>query len=101
MSGKYLVSYNVVYRVPTIKDVLQLREELSNLRHGRLESFSYSEKTIKEKGEIVEEYQQVKAKIVVNNEKEPESLVDLFLEYPTESERSLNDSCEYDDEERF
>ena len=53
---KHLISYNVVYRVPTVDDVLELREELSDLPNGRLESFSYTEKYIKEKGEIVEEY---------------------------------------------
>lgn len=84
MNGKYLVSYNVVYRVPTVKDVLTLREELSKLSYGKLESFSYKEKFIKEKGEIVEEYQQVKAKIIVNEEKEPISSVDLILASPNE-----------------
>ena len=77
--AKYLVSYNVAYRVPTVDDVLELREELSNLPNGKLESFSYTEKYIKEKGQIVEEYQLVKAKIVVNNEKEPESRADITL----------------------
>lgn len=76
---KHLISYNVVYRVPTVDDVLELREELSDLPNGKLESFSYAEKYIKEKGQIVEEYQLVKAKIVVNNEKEPESRADITL----------------------
>lgn len=76
---KYLVSYNVVYRVPSEEDVLELREELSSLSHGKLESFSYTEKTIKAKGAIVEEYMLVKAKIVVNNEKEPDSKADVQL----------------------
>lgn len=79
MRNKYLVSYNVVYRVPNVDDVLELREELSNLSNGKLESFSYTEKYIKEKGQVVEEYQLVKAKIVVNNEKEPESKADITL----------------------
>ena len=79
MRNKYLVSYNVVYRVPSVDDVLELREELSNLSNGKLESFSYTEKYIKEKGQVVEEYQLVKAKIVVNNEKEPESKADITL----------------------
>lgn len=79
MRNKYLVSYNVIYRVPSVDDVLELREELSNLSNGKLESFSYTEKYIKEKGQVVEEYQLVKAKIVVNNEKEPESKADITL----------------------
>ena len=68
---KHLISYNVVYRVPTVDDVLELREELSDLPNGRLESFSYTEKYIKEKGEIVEEYQVVSATKVFTDEKEP------------------------------
>ena len=55
---KHLISYNVVYRVPTVDDVLELREELSDLPNGRLESFSYTEKYIKEnkKGKTFYDY---------------------------------------------
>ena len=75
----YLLNVVNTYRVPTVDDVLDLREELSDLPNGKLESFSYAEKYIKEKGQVVEEYQLVKAKIVVNNEKEPESKADITL----------------------
>ena len=74
---KYLIKATNVYRVPTVADALKLREELSNQNYGELNSFSYTTKYIKQKGEIVEEYQLVKATIVFNEEKEPESTVDV------------------------
>ena len=70
----YLINSTNVYRVPTVADALQLRKELEN-QPGELISFSYTTKYIKQKGEIVEEYQQVKAKITFNEEKEPESTI--------------------------
>ena len=42
-----------------------------------LTAFSYTTKYVKVKGEIVDEYQVVKAKKVFNNEKEPESMIDV------------------------
>lgn len=74
---KYLINNVVTYRVPTVADVLALREELQNAEYGELVSFSYATKYIKVKGEIIEEYQLVKAKIAFNEEKEPESSVDI------------------------
>lgn len=68
----YLVNVTNVYRVPTVADALTLRKEIEQ-GPGELVSFTYTTKYIKEKGEIVEEYQQVKIKISFNDEKEPES----------------------------
>lgn len=73
---KYLIKVTNSYRVPTVQDALNLRDELSNTENGELISFSYTTKFIKQKGEVIEEYQLVKATIEFNNEKEPESLVD-------------------------
>ena len=53
---KYLINDVTTYRVETVKDVA---------------------KYVKVKGEIVDEYQVVKAKKVFNNEKEPESMIDV------------------------
>lgn len=71
----YLIKVTNSYRVPTVDAALELRDTLSNLEHGELISFSYTTKVIKAKGEVVEEYQLVKATIQFNNEKEPESNV--------------------------
>lgn len=73
---KHLIKVTNVYRVPTVNAALELREELSNMKYGELNSFSYTTKPIKEKGEVVDEYQLVKATIVFNNEKDPDSTVD-------------------------
>ena len=60
---KYLLNNVLTFRVPTVTDALALRDELSNLPLGDLVNFSYTTKYIKVKGEIVEEYQLVKAKL--------------------------------------
>lgn len=71
--NKYLINDVTTYRVSTVEEVEQLHEELANDPMFQLTNFSYTTKYIKEKGEIVEEYQIVKAKKVFNEEKFPES----------------------------
>lgn len=70
--NKYLINDVTTYRVGTVEEVEQLHEELANDPMFQLTNFSYTTKYIKEKGEIVEEYQIVKAKKVFNEEKFPE-----------------------------
>ena len=77
MNG-YLIKVTNTYRVPTVEAALKLREALSHNDYGELISFKYATKYIKEKGEIVEEYQLVTATIAFNNEKEPESTVQAY-----------------------
>lgn len=74
---KYLINNTLVYRVPTVEDALRLRDELSQNKFGELTNFSYTTKYIKAKGEIIEEYQLVKAKIEFTPEKEPEQRVEV------------------------
>ena len=62
----YLINAVNTYRVPTVEDALELREELSNLKYCELESFSYTTKYNKK---TEEEYQVVKAKLVFNDVK--------------------------------
>lgn len=78
--SKYLINNTLVYRVPTVEDALALREELSNIKCGELTSFSYATKYIKEKNQIVEEYQLVKAKIDFTPEKEPDQTITVSYE---------------------
>lgn len=66
----YLVKATNTYRVPTVQDALSLREKLEN-GAGELISFKYTTKYIKQKGEIVEEYQLVNATLQFNDEKDP------------------------------
>ena len=78
---RYLIDNVVTYRVPTMTEVEQLQEQFKKDSHGTLISFNYKLKTIKQKGEIVDEYYLVSIKQNFNNEKEPEhSYFDLFTE---------------------
>lgn len=67
----YLIKATNTYRVPTVEDALRLRTELEGMR-GTLNSFKYVTKYVKEKGEIVDEFQLVTATIEFNEVKEPE-----------------------------
>lgn len=67
----YLIKATNVYRVPTVNDALALREELEK-GAGELISFKYVTKYIKQKGEIIEEYQLVTATLQFNDEKLPD-----------------------------
>lgn len=78
--SNYLLKVEHVYRVPTVQDVLQLREDLENAKYGELTSFSYSTKEVKEKGQVVDEYQLVKAKIKFTEEKEPLDIIEPSYE---------------------
>lgn len=77
---KYLVNSTDVYRVPTVEEAEQLHEELRNDEHFTLMSFGYKTKYIKEKGEIVEEYQLVTAKKAFNEEKYPDREININYE---------------------
>ena len=77
---KYLISKTDVYRVPTVAEVEQLHEELINDTHFTLNAFSYKTKQIKQKGEIIDEYQLVTAKKLFNDEKEPGTNIDIKYE---------------------
>ena len=77
--NKYLINDVTTYRVGTVEEVEALHEELANNPMFQLTNFSYTTKYIKEKGEIVEEYQIVKAKKVFNEEKFPEG--DFYVKY--------------------
>lgn len=74
---EYLVNVVNTYRVPTVEDALKLRENLEEISNGELISFTYTTKYVKAKGEIIDEYQVVKAKISFNDEKLPEQYVNI------------------------
>lgn len=58
-------------RVPNVNEVEKLHAQLKNDRRFELKKFEYQHKEIKEKKEVVDEYELVKATMVFNNEKEP------------------------------
>lgn len=82
----YLINAVNTYRVPTVEDALDLREELSNLKYCELESFSYTTKYNKK---TEEEYQVVKAKLVFNDVKEPDSTITATYDLPHHVEVDL------------
>jgi len=67
----YLLKVTNTYRVPNETAVLNLREVLSSLPTGELTAFSYAQKLVKQKGEVVDEYFICKATIEFTKEKEP------------------------------
>ena len=69
---KYLIKTTMTYRVATVDEVEQLHEDLINNENFSLVGFGYKTKVIKQKGEIVEEYQLITATVTINDEKEPE-----------------------------
>ena len=69
---KYLLTSTNTWRVHTVAEVEKLHEELKNDNRFELTQFSYTTKDIKEKREVVDQYQVVKAKLVFTSEKEPE-----------------------------
>lgn len=77
---KYLINNVLTFRVPTVQDALNLREELQQTPYAELTNFSYATKYIKAKGEIIEEYQVIKAKLEFNSEKEPENHIKVSYE---------------------
>jgi len=78
--SKYMISDTTVYRVDTVEEVEALHEELTNDPNFTLASFSYKTKYAKSKGEIIDEWQQVTAKKVFTEEKEPDVQADVHYE---------------------
>lgn len=81
---KYLLTTTEKYRVATVAEVEALHEEFLNDPNYTLASFGYTTKYIKAKGQIVEEYQVVTAKKTFNDEKEPESNINVHYGYEGE-----------------
>lgn len=76
----YLLKAVDTYRVATVADVEALHEELLQDPAFDLTAFSYKTKYIKEKGQVVEEYQVVAATKIFTDEKEPERTVSVSYE---------------------
>ena len=72
---EYLLKVTNTYRVPTVEAALALRDRLAETSCGELTAFSYTTKYIKQKGEIVEEYQVCKATLSFTEEKDPTDVI--------------------------
>lgn len=77
--SKFLCQTQEVYRVSNVNEVEKLHTELKEDKRFDLKKFEYSHKEIKSKGEVIEEYELVKATLVFNNEKEPTCSVDIIF----------------------
>lgn len=79
---RYLINATETYRVKTVEEVERLHEELKLDSNFTLASFSYKTKYLKSKGDIIDEWQLVTAKKVFNDEKEPDSEIEVSYGYP-------------------
>lgn len=68
---RYLVSIVETIRVPNVNEVEKLHTLLKEDKRFDLKKFEYAHKEVKSKGEVIDEYELVKATLVFNNEKEP------------------------------
>lgn len=75
----YTLKTTNTYRVPTVEDALELRRYLEKACVGELTSFKYTTKYIKAKGEIIEEYQLVTATMSIDDEKNPEGVLNVDI----------------------
>ena len=77
---RYLLKAVDTYRVATVSDVEKLHDELLEDSTFDLVAFSYKTTYIKQKGEIIEEYQVVSATKMFTDEKEPDRYVSVSYE---------------------
>ena len=77
---RYLTNVVETYRIGTVAEVQSFHEELKNNPQFTLASFGYKTKQIKEKKEVMEEYQLVTVKKLFNDEREPDSNIEIEYE---------------------
>lgn len=77
---KYLINSVDTYRIDTVEEVQQFHEDLKNQPEFELASFGYKTKQVKQKGEVIDEYQLVTAKKVFTSEKDPFNQVTINYE---------------------
>ena len=73
----YVVSIVESIRVPNVNEVEKLHTSLKTDKRFELKKFEYTHKEVKSKGEIIDEYELVKATLIFNNEKEPTCSVSI------------------------
>lgn len=76
--ARYLLNVVESYRVNTVDEALAMRDEMSAATEYELQSFQYTTKFNKK---TEEEYQVVKVKKIINDEKDPTSGVQVNYEY--------------------
>lgn len=76
----YLTQIVESIRVPNVQEVEKLHAKLRDDNRFELKKFEYQHKEVKAKGEVVDEYELVKATLLFNAEKEPTHYVDIKFE---------------------
>ena len=76
--ARYLLNVTETYRVDTVNEALELRDEFNSAAEYELQSFKYTTKYNKK---TEEEYQVVQVKKVINTEKDPVSGVQIRYDY--------------------
>lgn len=76
--ARYLLNVVETYRVPTVTEALEMRDEMNAANEYELQSFQYTTKFNKK---TEEEYQIVKVKKIINSEKDPVSGVTVSYAY--------------------
>lgn len=69
--AKYLVSVVETYRVDTEEEAVRLIEEAKHSNRYELTKYTNEHKEVKQKGEVVDEYQKVALTKIVNDIKDP------------------------------
>lgn len=87
--AKYLVSVVETYRVDSEEEAVRLIEESKQSNKYVLAKYSNEHKEVKQKGEIVDEFQKVSLTKIVNDIKDP--YIETQIEYykPGESETAF------------
>jgi len=73
----YLTAVIETIRVPNVDEVEKLHAKLKEDSKFELKKFEYTHKEVKSKGEVIDEYELVKATLIFNNEKEPNCYVNV------------------------
>lgn len=76
--ARYLLNVTENYRVDTVNEALEMRDEFNGAPEYDLQSFKYTTKFNKK---TEEEYQVVSVKKIINTEKDPVSGVKVRYEY--------------------
>lgn len=76
--ARYLLNVVETYRVPTVQEALDIRDEFNAASEYDLQSFQYTTKFNKK---TEEEYQVVKVKKIINDEKDPLRGVQVHYDY--------------------
>lgn len=105
--SKYLLKVNEIYRVDTESEVEEFLKELKKDTHFIVGKYSSKPKTKKEKGLVVDEWQEVAIEKIFNDPKEPVSNVTVTYDsenvymYESPSNKNEESSNDFDADENF